>query len=69
MTGEVCSDDDKISQVGFQRRPNYQICTVGRPQNEIPSFSGGAGLRLAPILRLSGKCRIDHLDELKGGGA
>jgi len=41
MTGEVCSDDDKIGQVGFQRRPNHQIETVGWPQSKIPSISDG----------------------------
>jgi len=41
MTGEVCSDDDKIGHVGFQRRPNHQIETVGWPQSKIPSISDG----------------------------
>ena len=28
-TGEVCLGDDKIGQMGFQRRPNHQIAAVG----------------------------------------
>ena len=35
MIGKVCPDDDKIDQVGFQRRPNYQIGAVGGAQSVI----------------------------------
>ena len=35
MIEKVCPDDDKMDQVGFQRRPNYQIGAVGRAQSVI----------------------------------
>jgi hypothetical protein len=41
MTEEMRSDDDKISQVGFQRRPNHQIETVEWLQSRILSISDG----------------------------
>jgi hypothetical protein len=49
MTGEVCSDDDKIGQMGLQRRPNHQIETVGWAQSKIPSISDGIRLNLDSI--------------------
>ena len=40
MTGEVCLEDDKFGQMGFQQRPNHQIRVVGWPQSEISSIGG-----------------------------
>ena len=58
MTGEVCSDDENIGQVGFRRRPNQQIENVGWPQSIISSNSDGNRLRLASVYALPGKCRF-----------
>ena len=40
-TRKVCPDDEKIGQIGFQRRPNHQIWAVRWPQSEISSIGGG----------------------------
>ena len=57
-TEKLCPDDEKIGQMGFQRRPNHQIGAVGWPQSEISSVGGGGRLRLAPIRMPSGECRL-----------
>ena len=57
-TGEVCLDDDKFGQKGFQQRPNHQIGAVGWPRSEISSIGGGGHLRLATNWRPFGKCRL-----------
>ena len=38
----------EIAQLGFQRRPNHQIETVGWPQSKIPSMVGSDDLQFAP---------------------
>ena len=58
-TVEVCLDDDKFGQKGFQQRPNHQIGAVGWPRSEISSIGGGGHLRLATNWRPFGKCRIN----------
>jgi len=57
-TGEVCLDDDKFGQMGFQQRPNHQIGAVEWPQSVFSSIGGGDRLRLATNWRPFWKCRL-----------
>ena len=39
--GGVCLDDEKLGQMGFRIRPNYQNWTAGRLRREYNSNGGG----------------------------